>query len=176
MIKIFTIVSIQAMLMVGVYGEEIKLRDYKVSITDGDTIRAGDYRIRMQYIDAPEITQKCKSIDAIDWDCGIRSKEHLKKLVLGKNVSCKIVGRDKYKRSLGICYDGELDINKEMVRAGYALAYLKYGSPYKDEQVEAMKGLKGIWSGTFIEPEMYRKLKKAPKKYMTKEFKEKLEL
>jgi len=63
-----------------------------------------------------------------------------------------------------------------MVRSGYAIAYAKYSSPYINEQKEAMMGLAGIWSGTFIEPEIYRKLKKAPRKHMAKEFKEKLDL
>ena len=176
MIKVFTIIFMQAVLMVGLHGEEISLKDYKVSITDGDTIRAGEYRLRMQYIDAPEIKQKCKTVEGKFWNCGIKSKEYLEKLVSGKDISCKIVGHDKYKRSLSICYDGKIDINQEMVKAGHALAYIKYGSPYKDDQIDAMKGLKGIWSGTFIEPEIYRKLKKAPLKHMTKEFKEKLDL
>ena len=63
-----------------------------------------------------------------------------------------------------------------MVKGGYALAYVKYGSPYVNEQQRAMSKLSGIWSGTFIEPEIYRKLKKAPRKYMVKEFKVELDL
>ena len=176
LIKIFAIIFMQGMFLVSLHGEEIKLRDYKVSITDGDTIRAGDYRLRMQHIDAPEIKQKCKTVEGKFWNCGVKSKEYLEKLVLGKDISCKIVGRDKYKRSLSICYDGKVDINQEMVKAGYALAYVKYDSPYINEQKEAMSGLAGIWSGTFIEPEIYRQLKKASKKDMAKEFKEKLDL
>ena len=128
MIRVFAIIFMQATLMVGVHGEEIKLKDFKVSITDGDTIRASDYRLRMQYIDAPEIKQKCKTVEGKIWDCGIKSKEYLEKLVLGKDIICKIVGRDKYKRSLSICYDGKIDINQEMVKGGYALAYVKYGA------------------------------------------------
>ena len=155
----------------------LELKNHKISITDGDTIRAGEYRLRMQYIDAPEIKQKCKTVEGKEWYCGIKSTQYLQELVGDtKDVKCKIVGHDKYKRNLAICYKDKLDINREMVKAGHALAYIKYGSPYKDDQIDAMRGLKGIWSGTFIEPEIYRKLKKAPLKHMTKEFKEKLDL
>lgn len=152
----------------------LKLKDYKVSITDGDTIRAGDHRLRMQYIDAPEIKQKCKHLDGKIWDCGQKSKEFLSNLVNQdiSQVTCKIVGKDKYKRKLAICYKGKLDINKEMVRQGYAVAYVKYGSPYIEDQKEAMGKLRGIWNGTFIEPEFYRKLNKV----ILKDDKVKLEL
>ena len=163
-ILLATTLNAMAIPAVGNKDDILELKNQKISITDGDTIRADDYRLRMQYIDAPEIKQKCKT-------------QYLQELVGdAKNVKCKIVGHDKYKRNLAICYKDKLDINREMVKAGHALAYIRYGSPYKDDQIDAMRGLKGIWSGTFIEPEIYRKLKKAPLKHMTKEFKEKLGL
>lgn len=178
--KIITVILFILNIFVGitwiVAAEEINLKDHKVTITDGDTIRAGDYRLRLLYTDAPESTQTCKTIEGKTWKCGVKSKEYLEKLVIGKDIVCRIVGLDRYKRSLAICNNGGIEINQEMVRSGWALAYIRYGSPYKSEQIEAMKGLKGIWNGTFIEPEMYRRLKRAPTQHMTKEFKENLEL
>jgi len=160
-----------------VKAEELYLKNYKITIMDGDTIKAGEHRLRMLYIDAPESTQKCKTVQGDVWACGKKSTEYLKKLVgTGQYVMCKIKGQDMFKRSLAHCFIGDIDINQEMVRSGYAIAYVKYGSPYINKQKEAMMGLAGIWSGTFIEPEIYRKLKKAPRKDMAKKFKEKLDL
>lgn len=139
-------------------GDKLKLSDYKFSITDGDTIRAEDYRLRMQYIDAPETLQECYTLQGESWSCGIESTEHLSKLVGdGKGVICDIVGQDKYKRNLAICHKGKLNINQQMVADGYALAYVNYGSPYtNDQKVARTKGL-GMWSGTFLDPQIYRK-------------------
>jgi endonuclease YncB( thermonuclease family) len=138
-------------------GQSLILSQHKFSITDGDTIRAGDYRLRMQYIDAPEAKQVCYDVEGEPWACGDKATEHLANLVgNGKGVSCDIVGQDKYKRNLAICYKGNMNINKQMVADGYAMAYVKYGSPYILEQRDAkFQGL-GMWSGTFLDPQVYR--------------------
>lgn len=176
-IKLSIIVLLHISFLTKVYGEEIQLKDYQIKVIDGDTIKADKLNLRMLYIDAPESKQKCKTVEGKVWDCGKESTEYLKKLIgTGKDVVCKISGKDRYKRNLAHCFLGELDIHKEMVRNGYAIAYVKYGSPYVAEQKEAMSKLKGIWSGTFIEPELYRKLKKAPLKHVTREFKKQLDL
>ena len=48
-----------------------------VKVTDGDSIKIGKNRIRLQGIDAPEIKQKCIK-DQEEYSCGIDSKNFLK--------------------------------------------------------------------------------------------------
>ena len=145
-------------------GNKLELSGYNIKITDGDTIRAGDYRLRMLYIDAPEIKQECYTFSGKAWDCGVKSKERLMKLVGdGKKVECDISGKDKYSRNLAVCYNADVNINKQMVVDGYAMAYVNYGSPYVLEQEQARNNKLGIWSGTFLDPQVYRKLQKQPK-------------
>ncbi|MEL0271367.1 MAG: thermonuclease family protein, partial [Gammaproteobacteria bacterium] len=63
-------------------------------------------------------------------------------------------------RILGICYVGDIDLQSEMVRSGMAVAYLKYSDRYENEQNEAKSAKSGMWSGEFLEPEIWRKKNK----------------
>ena len=44
-----------------------------------------------------------------------------------------------------------------MVRAGMAVAYLRYSRRYENEQNEAKKAKAGMWAGEFLEPEDWRR-------------------
>jgi hypothetical protein len=57
------------------------------------------------------------------------------------------MGRDKYGRILGVCSVGESDINAEMVRRGYAWAFVKYSRSYVAEEAEAREARAGSWQG-----------------------------
>ena len=72
---------------------------------------------------------------------------------------CKVQDKlDRYKRYIGVCFFGDLNLNKWMVRNGYAVAYRRYSKDYiKDENYAKKKNL-GLWSGEFINPEKWRKL------------------
>ena len=65
---------------------------------------------------------------------------------------------DKYKRYIGVCFLGDVDLNKWMVRNGYAVAYRRYSKDYIQDENFAKENKLGIWSGDFMFPEMWRKL------------------
>ena len=46
-----------------------------------------------------------------------------------------------------------------MVRNGYAVAYRRYSKDYIEDEEYAKKNKIGLWSGNFIHPEKWRKLK-----------------
>ena len=48
----------------------------QIIVTDGDTIRIGDERIRFSGIDTPEIGQICIKAEG-PFDCGLKAKEIL---------------------------------------------------------------------------------------------------
>ena len=52
----------------------------------------------------------------------------------------------------------KINLNKWLVRNGYAVAYRKYSKNYIDDEEYAKKKKLGMWSGTFIQPEKWRKL------------------
>ena len=72
-------------------------------------------------------------------------------------MRCSDEGKDRYGRTLGICYVGDIDLQAEMVKSGMAVAYLRYSDRYEQEQNFAKKVKAGMWSGEFQEPETWRR-------------------
>ena len=132
----------------------------KATVIDGDTITIKNTKIRFSGIDAPEKnyygqTQFCKGPKGV-WACGKKASSKLKKLINGQEVQCTNEGKDRYGRTLSICYANGVDLQAEMVRSGMAVAYLRYSNRYENEQIEAMIAQVGIWGGPFVEPEQWR--------------------
>ena len=132
----------------------------KARVIDGDTITINNAKIRFSGIDAPEKhyygqTQFCKGPKGV-WACGKKASSKLKKLINGQEVQCTDEGKDRYGRTLSICYANGVDLQAEMVRSGMAVAYLRYSNRYENEMVEAMAAQVGIWAGPFVEPEQWR--------------------
>ena len=85
-------------------------------------------------IAAPEGGQTCARAGGGTWPCGQAATRELQQLVGRLSVRCDSHGNDKYGRMLGICYAGAIDINAEMVRRGFAWAFVKYSTTYVAEE------------------------------------------
>ena len=131
----------------------------KAKIIDGDTIHINKKKIRLHGIDAPEINQQC-ILKTKKWDCGKQSTLELKNLIKNQFVECIITEKDQYKRDIGICYVNKINLNKKMVKKGWAIAYRYYSMDYVIEERYARKKKLGIWNGKFEEPYLYRKRNK----------------
>jgi len=134
----------------------------KAKITDGDTIVINDIRIRFSGSDAPESyffgkTQTCLDAEGDEWECGNAATQKLIELIGNQKVRCTDEGQDRYGRTLGICYVGDMDLQAEMVKSGMAVAYLRYSDRYEGEQNYAKKVKAGMWAGEFLEPEVWRR-------------------
>ena len=128
------------------------------SITDGDTIKILNKRIRLHGIDTPEKKQICIK-NSKKYSCGKEAATALIKKINGKKVVCTVQDKlDRYKRYIGVCFVEKINLNTWMVRNGYAVAYRRYSKDYiKDENYAKRKKL-GLWSGSFTNPEKWRKL------------------
>ena len=81
------------------------------------------------------------------------------KKLKGKKVKCILQeNKDRYNRNIGTCYVKNLDINKWLVRNGYAVAYKKYSKKYVLDEQFSKENKLGIWRGTFTEPEKWRRI------------------
>ncbi|ELS5289032.1 thermonuclease family protein [Campylobacter upsaliensis] len=121
----------------------------KVSrVIDGDTIELlaktskenpynhiAKLKIRLYGIDAPELKQAY----------GKEAKEFLSALVLKQEVNLIIENKDKYERIVGTLFLKGQDINKEMVKNGYAHAYESFSKKYLAEQADAKMFKLGLW-------------------------------
>jgi len=128
-------------------------------ITDGDTIKIMNNKIRLHGIDAPEKNQKCVK-NKKKYKCGLVATEALIKKIGKNKVKCLTHNnKDRYNRFIGVCFVGQDNLNKWMVRNGHAVAYRRYSKDYVLDEEFAKKSKFGLWNGTFLEPERWRKLK-----------------
>jgi endonuclease YncB( thermonuclease family) len=129
-------------------------------IVDGDTVQIGAVKIRLQGIDAPETDQLCLDRDAKRWNCGIEARDRLIKKAGGKVWTCRTNSIDRYGRALATCEVEGSDINRWLVRGGWALSFVRYSHTYDADQRAARQTQVGLWSGAFIAPWDWRGRKK----------------
>lgn len=120
-------------------------------VHDGDTLTVGGQRMRLRGIDAPEYRQVCTGAGGT-YPCGRRARAALAAMAAGKAVTCKGWENDKYGRLLVTCAAGNTQINSEMVRQGWAVAYGNYSA----EEAEARQARRGLWKGEFQRPRDWR--------------------
>jgi endonuclease YncB( thermonuclease family) len=87
------------------------------------------------------------------------SRDHflaLRSVVGAREVSCTSIETDRYGRAVAVCRIGELEINGEMVRLGWAVAYSRHSFSYMRLEAEARGAKRGIWAGSFETPKDYR--------------------
>ena len=139
----------------------------QANVIDGDTIKINKKKVRLFGIDAPEKDQICKKVYfnflifnfQKDYKCGEKSTLALLKKLKDKKVKCILEkNKDIYKRNIGTCYVGNLDINKWLVKNGYAVAYKRYSKRYLLDEQYAKENKLGMWGGTFTEPEKWRRI------------------
>jgi endonuclease YncB( thermonuclease family) len=126
-------------------------------IVDGDTVWIGTTKIRLAGIDAPESDQICVRSDGEAWKCGITSRDELAKLAGGQVWTCYTTGIDRYRRTLARCEVGGEDIQRWMVRNGWALSFVRYSHTYDADEVDAKAARAGVWAGAFIAPWDWRR-------------------
>lgn len=136
-----------------------------VRAVDGDTLSAQhdgkSQRIRLAGIDAPELRQNCRDANGRDWSCGAAARLRLAALVAKGSVACTPQGEDRYGRLLAVCSAGAIaDLGAELVRNGYAVNYSRYTSNYAAAENEARAARRGVWQGSFDNPEEWRHAKR----------------
>ena len=123
-----------------------------VDVIDGDSlITSNGIEVRLAHIDAPEYNQP--------W--GAEAKAFVKQMALNHMVRLKVLGKDKYGRTLAevILPDGR-NLNQRRVMEGLAWHYRQYSNDryYQQLEFEARAKRKGLWSySTPIAPWNWRR-------------------
>jgi micrococcal nuclease len=101
-----------------------------VGVHDGDTITvlmdSTQYKIRLDGIDAPELSQAYGRV----------SKDFASAFAFGKFAEVRVSGMDRYGRYLGEVFVDGHSLNREIVRAGLAWFYVQYS---KDRGLAALE-------------------------------------
>jgi len=122
-------------------------------IREGDHLQIGNNRIRLGGIDAPAADQLCLNTKGERWTCGVAARDELVKHADNKTWSCHTRQvTDRRGRTVARCeVDGE-DIQKWLVRNGWALAYARFSHDYDADEKAAREARAGMWQGAFIAP------------------------
>ena len=123
---------------------------------DGDSLRKGEQEYRLHGIDAPELHQNCTGKDGKPFACGRAARDHLRSLVREETLDCDILETDRYGRLVAECRARDVNINREMVRSGWAIAYRRHGTEHAEAEAAARKSGLGLWQGEFETPERWR--------------------
>lgn len=130
----------------------------RARIIDGDTIEISGERIRLFGIDAPESRQQCRTGSGRDYPCGRVATRALTAAIRGSQVNCIPIDHDRYDRDVAICTAGGHDLGDVMVRSGNAIDYRRHSQGrYAAAEHEARAAKRGMWAGTFEEPEVWRR-------------------
>jgi endonuclease YncB( thermonuclease family) len=129
----------------------------QASIIDGDTLEIHGTRIRLWGIDAPESSQLCRGEDSLQYRCGAKAANDLDAFILGRPVSCIPISLDQYRRTVASCSVDGTDLGEWLVQNGFALNWPQYSrGKYDPTQRDAEHAGRGMWSGSYVEPWLYR--------------------
>jgi len=160
--SIFLLLIAALTIFINAYASQNIIRTITGTVTkvsDGDTIHITTpeqtkLKVRLYGIDAPEtdkINHRTGHVHQPGQPYGEESWKALKHKIIGKKVRLEILDIDKYRRMVCMVWLDDRNINLEMVREGYAEAFIEYlKPPYRAEflkaEQEARAGGKNIWS------------------------------
>lgn len=121
-------------------------------VRSGDLIQIGNIRIRLGGIDAPSVDQLCLNTKGDRWTCGVAARDALIKHADGKSWLCHARSVDRRGRTVARCDVGGEDIQKWLVRNGWALSYKRLSHDYDADEAAARSAKAGLWQGAFIAP------------------------
>lgn len=121
-------------------------------VSDGDSFRLGEDRIRLLGLDAPELAQDCTGADGRTWPCGRVARDRMAALLAAGPLDCRPEGTDQYDRLLATCAIAGRDLGATMVSEGLAISSGRYWT----EEAAARDSRLGIWAGDFDAPRTWR--------------------
>ena len=86
------------------------------SAIDGDTIIINNYKIRLNGVSAPELSE----------EGGNEAKQAMQKILENKTIKCSLSGRKSYERYIGVCWIGAVDVGALLILQGFARDCFRY--------------------------------------------------
>lgn len=143
--------------------EAVTISGKVVHVADGDTITVKSYKgkekIRLSQIDAPEVSH----FGSASQPYGKEATVFLKSLVANRSVRVEVEDVDRYGRNVGTVYVNGNNVNREMVKNGYAWVYRQYAKDSMLMSLEKTARTKriGLWGlDNPIYPPDFRKVNK----------------
>jgi Staphylococcal nuclease homologue len=94
----------------------------------------------------------CLSNKGERWTCGVAARDELIKYADKKTWTCHVERVDRRGRDVARCtVDGE-DIQKWLVKSGWAMSFTRRSHDYDADEKAAREAKAGMWQGSFIAP------------------------
>lgn len=137
---------------------EFHASDGPVDIEDGDSFWMGYHRVRLFGVDTVETTQVCTSGNQ-SVDCYALTMDYMLPLLNDPSLHCRpLLGRNQkprmsHGRYVAICYVNGIELNRQMVRDGWAVSYQQTGGTAFDAlEGEAAIARRGLHQFQFDRP------------------------
>lgn len=115
----------------------------------GGIVEVNGVPLRLQGIDAPGIDLTCRR-DGFTIPCGQQAALALRDIIGQRTVTCEMMSRDDAARMLATCRAGDIELNRWMVGAGWALADRPASEAYLAEEAAARQTRRGLWGMEFM--------------------------
>jgi len=127
-----------------------------VCVLDGNTLQIGGKAkndscwggidVRLHGSIAPQLNETCTDTGGKNWDCGMKAKEALAKVITRHSISCYHIGGEFDGRMPVVtCISGRIDLALEMVVRGMAKALHTQSNRYELEEKDAKQAKRGLW-------------------------------
>ncbi|MCC5978776.1 MAG: thermonuclease family protein [Salinarimonas sp.] len=123
------------------------------SAVRGDVLSLEGTSYRLAGIAAPTPEMFCRR-DGLDYRCGAAARDALAALIDDQPVRCVPGDTRRGGITVARCFVDGRDLAGAMVLAGHALT----GETYRNEEIEARAEERGLWSGSFDEDTIRRRL------------------
>jgi endonuclease YncB( thermonuclease family) len=130
-------------------------------VVDGDTLELQGRRLRLQGVDAPELTQRCWLKTGL-YDCGAVARTALLDLTAGSEVICRTLEPGPDGTTLAHCTAGGYDLAEGMAYTGWALPNGDASTRYRTVEAGAREARRGLWRGRLVAPWDWRAGERLP--------------
>lgn len=136
-------------------------------VVDGDTVQLSTGEtVRYIGIDTPETKDPRKGVQCFGKEAAVKNKE----LIEGKAVTLEkdVSETDRYGRLLRYVFVGDVFINDELVRQGFAHASayppdIKYQEQFIETEREARENNRGLWAACEAQPQNVEEIDRTDK-------------
>lgn len=129
----------------GPRGQEVRAPNAAVRVIDGETLALDGQVVRLAGVRAPQRGQLCHDVAGREYDCGAAAAAAVARLIAGRDVECRLQGRDPMGRPTGFCRAGGAELNASLVADGFVLAGGGVAA-LQTLETTARDGRRGLWA------------------------------
>lgn len=106
----------------------VAIASAEIRITDGDTFRVREERIRIANIDTPEMPGRARCAD--EGQLALKAKARLGQLLAAGPVTIDREGVDRYGRTLALVHVNGTDVGEQLIAEGAARPWMGHRQPW----------------------------------------------